>query len=190
MDDSAGEGREPAVRSLPETLHTPRMLMRPWRAEDATALAPILLANVAHLGPWIPSHVARPASVPALAERLAGFADDFAAGRGFRYALSTLDASRLLGEADLFPRTSERRVPLAQGDRVELGYWLDAAATGCGFATEAMHALVEIASTLPGIDRAEIRCDERNTRSAAVPARLGFTLDRVEDHLQVWSIPL
>jgi len=163
------------------------MLLRPWRAEDAEALAPMLAANAGHLGPWIPPHVWTPVPPPSLAKRLEAFADDFAAGRGFRYALLTLDESRLLGEADLFPRNAASRVPLADADRVELGYWLDAAVTGQGFATEAMRALLEVASALPGIGHAEIRCDERNARSAAVPQRLGFALTNSTGTMQVWS---
>ena len=164
--------------------------MRPWRAEDAGALAPVLAANVEHLGPWIPGHVSTPAPLLALAKRLADFADDFAAARAFRYALFTLDESRLLGEADLFPRTAERRVELASADRVELGYWLDAAVVGRGFATEAMRALLGVATTLPGIGRAEIRCDERNGRSVSIPQRLGFTLTESAGTMQVWCSQL
>src|SRR5205085_1366715 len=130
------------IRSvIPTTLRTARLLLRPWAASDAAALAPILEANVAHLSPWIPAHVATPAPVPQLAERLAGFAADFTAARAFRYALMTPDESRLFGEADLFGRAGTGRVPLGDADRLELGYWLDAAVTGQGLATEAMRAL-------------------------------------------------
>lgn len=127
---------------IPATLRTARMLLRPWDAADAPALQPVLAANVGHLSPWIPAHVATPAPLPALAERLAGFAADFAAGRAYRYALLTPDGAQLLGEADLFPRAAVGRVPLSAADHVELGYWLDAAATGRGLATEATRALL------------------------------------------------
>jgi len=135
---------------IPETIRTSRLLLRPWRATDAAALLPVLEANVAHIGPWIPARVSTPVPLPALAERLAGFADDFAAGRAFRFAMLTSDAKRILGEADLFPRNSTGRVPLAAGDHVELGYWLDAAVTGQGLATEATRALFDLAAELPG----------------------------------------
>ena len=65
--------------------------MRPWRAEDASALHPILVANWKHLGPWIPARVATPVPVPELEVRLAGFGDDFASGREFRYGLFAPD---------------------------------------------------------------------------------------------------
>jgi RimJ/RimL family protein N-acetyltransferase len=171
---------------VPATLRTARMLLRSWTDADAAALQPVLLANVAHLGPWIPAHVATPTSVPELAERLAGFAADFAAGRSYRYALLTLDGVQLLGEVDLFPRAARGRVPLSDADHVELGYWLDAATTGQGLATEATAALLQVATTLPGMTHAEIRCDRANAPSAAVPRRLGFQLAEVVADLQIW----
>jgi RimJ/RimL family protein N-acetyltransferase len=171
---------------IPVTLRTARMLLRPWRSSDASALAPILAANVDRLSPWIPSHVWTPVAVPALAERLAGFAADFEAARAFRYALLTPDESRLLGEVDLFPRAAAGRVSLGAADRVELGYWLDAPATGRGLATEASRALLDLAMTLPGVSHAEIRCDRRNGPSGAIPQRLGFALASEEGELQIW----
>lgn len=173
---------------IPRTLRTARMLLRPWDPADAPMLEPVLVANVAHLTPWIPAHVATPLPVSALAERLRGFADDFAADRAYRYALLTPDERHVLGEADLFPRSATGRVSLPDADRLEIGYWLDAGATGKGLATEAARALLAVARTVPAIGHVEIRCDARNEPSAAVPQRLGFALASVEGALQVWSI--
>lgn len=171
---------------IPTTLRTPRLLLRPWRATDAEALQPILEANAAHLGPWIPAHVALPAPLPALKDRLAGFAADFAADRSFRFAILTGDESRLLGEADLFPRDAGERVPLACADRAELGYWLAANATGQGIATEAVGALFDVAATLRQMTHAEIRCDVANAPSGAVARRLGFHRTGIDAGLEIW----
>jgi RimJ/RimL family protein N-acetyltransferase len=162
------------------------LLLRPWTSGDAAALHPVLVENYARLERWIPAHVATPVPVPELARRLAGFAADFEANRAFRYALLTPEGTRVLGEADLFGRGAYGRAPLEAADRVELGYWLDAAATGQGFATEATRALLDVAAMLPGITHAEIRCDAANAPSAAVPRRLGFDLVGSAEGLQVW----
>jgi RimJ/RimL family protein N-acetyltransferase len=175
--------------SIPDLVRTTRLLLRPWRTADAALLHPVLEANIVHLGPWIPAHVATPVPVPALAERLTGFADDFAAEKAFRFAVLTPDSSRILGEADLFPRAATGRVPLSTADRVEIGYWLDAAVTGQGLATEAARALLDVSMTLPGMSHAEIRCDEANVASSAVPRRLGFQLASVEGGDQIWQKP-
>lgn len=175
---------------LPTTLRTRRLLLRPWTPADAPALHPVLVTNVERLAPWIPAHVATPVPLPELAERLAGFADDFASGRAYRYALLTPDGIALHGEADLFPRTATGRVPLSEADHVELGYWLDAASTGQGLATEAAGALLAVAAALTGLTHVEIRCDVANAPSAAVPRRLGFHLAAMESELQVWRLAL
>ena len=151
--------------------------MRPWRAADAPALHPILEANWAHLGPWIPARVATPVAVPELATRLAGFADDFASAREWRYGVFTPEGT-ILGEVGLYPRSPSGRVPYAESDRVEVGYWLRSDVTGRGYATEASRAVIGIASTLDRVTRFEIRCDPRNVASAAIPRRLGFVLEQ------------
>lgn len=174
--------------TIPTTLRTRRLFLRPWTAADAPALHPVLVANLARLAPWIPAHVATPIPLPELAQRLAGFADDFASGRAYRYALLTRHGADLIGEVDLFPRAATERVPLSAADHVELGYWLDAASTGQGLATEAAGALLAVAATLPGMTHVEIRCEAANTKSAAVPQRLGFHLASVEGELQVWHM--
>lgn len=162
---------------FPSELRTEHLCLRPWRTEDAPVLLPMLEANVEHLSEWIPAHVATPVPLHDLVLRLVGFAEDFAAGRSWRYALFA-PRSQLVGEVSLFPRSTEGRVPFAAADRLEIGYWLDRNATGKGYATEAARAMLELSMDAPGIRRIEIHCDPRNAASAAVPRRLGFRLER------------
>lgn len=161
---------------VPTELRTARLVLRPWRPTDAAALRPVLEAEHARLAPWIPAHVATPRPVAELAERLAGFAADFAAARAWRYALFAAIDHRVLGEVSLFPRDASGRVAWDAADRVEVGYWLRDDATGQGLVTEAVQALLAVADALPGAMVVEVRCDERNAASHAVPRRLGFEL--------------
>src|SRR5215472_12302066 len=121
---------------IPTGFCTERLLIRPWRADDAEALHPILVANYERLAPWIPARVATPAPVAALAERLAGFASEFDADREWRFAILRPDEATLLGEIDLFPRSESGRVHIADADRAEIGYWIRADESGRGFVTE------------------------------------------------------
>jgi hypothetical protein len=57
---------------------------------------------------------------------------------------------------------------------LEVGYWIAAAHGGRGYATEASVVLTDLAFSMDGIERVEIRCDPRNAVSAAVPRKLGF----------------
>ena len=171
--------------------------MRPWRADDAAALLPVLQANWTHLSPWIPARVATPVPLPLLGERLAGFGNDFATAKEWRYGLFAPDETTVLGEAGIYPRAANGRVAYADATHVELGYWLRSDETGKGIVTEATRSLLDIVTTLPHVSHVEIRCDARNAPSAAIPKRLGFQLEttvsdtaRADTALQVWTLDL
>lgn len=61
---------------------------------------------------------------------------------------------------------------------LEIGYWLRTEATGRGIMSRCVERVTSLALALPGIDRVEIRCDAANSRSSAVPRRLGYRLVR------------
>jgi RimJ/RimL family protein N-acetyltransferase len=207
-DDSPGYARSLSSHrrlseSIPPEIRTLRLLLRAWRPEDAVRLEPILIGNADHLGPWIPASVATPAGLPELAERLARYAADFAASRAWRFAMFSAADDELLGEIDLFPRNASGRVVLADADRAEVGYWLRRDRVMEGFATEGVQAVLAVAAECERFAHAEIRCHPRNVRSAALPARLGFSLavrdaedaedagaSAHTDTLSIWMLPL
>jgi RimJ/RimL family protein N-acetyltransferase len=187
--------------TVPDKLATTRLVLRRWQPSDAERLEPILAANWEHLGPWLPIHVAKPAPTPELETRIAGFVADFDADLKWRYAMYSADERDLLGEVDMFPRDANGRVAYDECDRVEIGYWVRFDLTGRGFVTEGVRRMLEVAASLPRVERVEIRCDARNAPSAAVPARLGFILaSTIREHspafkdadaeLQVWSLDI
>lgn len=180
---------------VPTSLRTARLLLRPWAPADAEALSALLTADAARLAPWLPARVACVAPLAELRERLAGYAADFAARRAFRYALVAFEHGGsangpLLGGADLHPRSAAGRVPIADADCLELGYWIASAGEGLGFATEAARALLEVARSLRGIAHVEARIDGRNARSIALVRRLGFRHALAESGFEVWRLPL
>jgi ribosomal-protein-serine acetyltransferase len=184
---------------IPVGLCTPHLLLRPWRADDAEALHPILVANYERLAPWIPSRVATPAPLAALADRLSGFAAEFDADREWRFAMLKPDETTLLGEIDLFPRSASGRVHVSDADRAEIGYWIRADESGRGLVTEGVRAMIDVARQLDRFAHLEIRCDERNAPSGAIPKRLGFQLSATVEEpaatpehpgarLQIWKL--
>lgn len=58
-----------------------------------------------------------------------------------------------------------------------IGYWLAGTHEGRGLMTRACRALVEHAFVEWDLNRIEIRCATGNTRSRAIPERLGFRLE-------------
>lgn len=61
----------------------------------------------------------------------------------------------------------------------EIGYWQAKGAQGKGVMTRATHLITSFALTTMGLDRVYIRCAEENIKSAAIPARLGYTYEGV-----------
>lgn len=173
---------------IPSEISSTRLCLRPWRRSDAPALLEVLEANVAHLEPWIPKHVSEPVPVSELATRLEGFAEAFDASREWRYAILLTDTNEILGEASLFARDAGGRVPFDRADRAEIGYWVRADWTGRGIATESTRLLLDLVAGIEQFRRVEIRCDDRNVPSAAIPRRLGFHLEQpdADGHTMVW----
>jgi RimJ/RimL family protein N-acetyltransferase len=152
--------------TLPSELATSRLLLRSWRKSDAPVLKVALDGNLEHLRAWLPWAMSEPSPIGVLEERLDLFASQFDAGEQWLFAIWSRSGGALLGGAGLHPRIGE--------DGLEIGYWLQAAATGLGFMTEAAEALTRLALQQPGIERVQIRCDPENVASAGVPRRLGY----------------
>jgi ribosomal-protein-serine acetyltransferase len=63
--------------------------------------------------------------------------------------------------------------------QTSIGYWLAGEYQGRGVMTRACRALVSHAFTEYGLHRVEIRCATGNTKSCAIPRRLGFQREGV-----------
>jgi len=99
-----------------------------------------------------------------LAEMMATHPDT--PGQWFQFAVADLEHDRLLGDVALFCDET--------GPEAEIGYSLAPEATGRGYASEAVAAVLDYA--LPGRRKSLVRAwaDTRNARSLALLARLGF----------------
>jgi len=56
----------------------------------------------------------------------------------------------------------------------EIGYWIDAKSEGMGIVSDCCRALIGYAFNELELSRVQIRCATGNSRSAAIPKRLGF----------------
>lgn len=164
-----------AFPSLDHTLLTARTVIRGFQPADAEALYATVVASREHIARWLPWPDAH-ASVADTRAFIEQFQERWRAGDYCTYGVfarkpgdgSDDRAGALLGGLGL--HSSKPDVP-----SFEMGYWLTREAEGHGYMTEAASALVEYTMSALGARRVEIRCNARNTRSAAVAQRLGFT---------------
>lgn len=88
------------------------------------------------------------------------------------YFLIERSTGELVGGAGLHPK---------EGKIAEIGYWVRSDRTGRGYATSAAKALTAAAlDYLPDVIKVIIRMDRGNLASAAVPPKLGYTLEGEE----------
>jgi RimJ/RimL family protein N-acetyltransferase len=149
-------------------------VLRRLRVADAAKVAGAVGDNLEHLRPWMPWAGKESADTRFQRRRLAEADLQWARGADFGYGLFAVaddGFERLVGAFGLTARRGPRTL--------EIGYWLRADATGFGLATRATAALTDAALTVDGVERVLVYCDEANTASAAIPRRLGFTLDRI-----------
>jgi ribosomal-protein-alanine N-acetyltransferase len=145
------------------TLRTARLVLRPFRADDASAvqrqLAEWEVASTTAAVPYPYPAGAAEAWIAALAERFE--AEDVVA-----LAVTLADGGALIGAVELRPARG--------GHAAELGYWIGRRHWGRGFATEAAAAVVRWGLGERGLHRVFATCYGRNPASAAVLRRIGF----------------
>ena len=156
----------PAYRIL-----TRRLVLRCWQPADAPLLKAAIDASIEHLLPWMPWAKGEPTSVQAKIILIRRWRGEFDLGQDFVYGVFNRQETQVLGGTGLHTR-------LGFNAR-EIGYWIHVAAIGQGYATELSAALTKTAFEIEKVDRVEIHCDPKNVRSAAIPRKLGYTLEAI-----------
>jgi len=150
------------------------VVLRWVTVDDADVIARAVGESLDHLKQWMPWADATSADVAFQRGRLRDQLQQRKRGEEWQYGFFRAGADAFLGSMGMMTR----RGP----GTLEIGYWLHVDAEHHGLVTRGARALTEIGLNLVGIDHMIIVCDEANVRSAAVPQRLGYTLDRVEPH--------
>lgn len=153
-----------------EVLTAGPVTLRRFRLADLAELEGEIERSREHLAPW--QDWARTADRPSLRAFLLFSEAAWEARTDFQFGIRE-PGGALAGGTGLHAR-------LGPGT-LEIGYWVAAGRINRGYATAAARSLTEAAFELGGVRHVEIRCDEANLRSAAVPRHLGYRLDRVEE---------
>ena len=139
-------------------LTTRRLVLRRFRPADGAAL----------LAYRSDPEVARYQSWAASADAAAALAEgDPDAPGWFQYAIERTAGHTLIGDVGV--NTHENLM------QAEIGFTLARAAQGQGHASEAVTAVLDHLFTVRGLHKVSAECDARNTASARLLARLGFT---------------
>ena len=161
---------QPTLIEVPGELLGSLVTVRAYREEDAPELwAAVDESRDGPLGEWMP------------------WVEEYRAPEDALATIRRLRARWLLRE-DLVTAIFERATGRFLGGsglsridwkirRFEIGYWLRTSAIGHGYVTETVQLLTRLAFDHLEANRVEIRMDVRNTRSRAIPARLGFVFE-------------
>jgi RimJ/RimL family protein N-acetyltransferase len=158
-------------------IDTQRLSLRAISHADAAALADALWTNRDHLSPWVDV----PSIEPSLAwmnARIEALAAAFTRGVRMLYTIRTHDGA-FHGCAGLDPRSRDTHA---------LSYWLCAASTSHGYATEAVAALCRVAFERGQASRLVVECRPSNVRSARVARRLGFVETARSAEIHEWTL--
>ena len=155
--------RLPAVIGVTDR---PGISIRLWQVADAPALAEAVTESIEHLRPFLPWVAQEPLTVAERAQWITDSLAEWADGGDAFYGIWLAD--RAVGALGAHHRVGPHGL--------EIGYWLRPDVEGRGIMTAAVRAMTAALLDVPGITRIEIRTDEANERSAAVPQRCGYRL--------------
>lgn len=143
--------------------------LRPFAKEDAGELFTVVKKNYAHLRPflqWVTPDFSIETAREFIERTNVGFAENKNPAYGIFYN------EKIVGVIGFVNFSRNNR-------RIEIGYWIAKDFEGRGIIGKACKALIDYAFEELEINRVEIHCSTENTRSRAVPERLGFTLEGV-----------
>ena len=149
-----------------DELRGERIIVRPYRESDALDVQEAIAESRDHLRPWMPF---------ADAHQTIEESRDWIIHQTAQWLLrEELSMSIWEGTTNRFLGGTGLHVHSWDTGYFEIGYWIRASAQGHGYILEAVRLLTSYVFDTLKATRLEIRCDELNVRSAAIPQRLGF----------------
>lgn len=160
---------KPILFDFPYSFETERLTLRGPLPGDGRGVREAVLESQEELKPWMPWAMEVP-SEEDYEVRVREGQLKFLAREDLWLMLLLKDTGTVIGGSGL--HRIDWRVP-----RFEIGYWVRSSYAGQGYITEAVEGITAFAFNILGARRLEIRCDAKNTRSAAVARRAGYVLE-------------
>lgn len=162
---------KPSLLDFPEEFTTERLLIRKPMQGDGKAVYEAIQASLNELKQWMPWALTNQTEQDVEANIRDSIAE-FITRKDLRLHLFNKETGEFIGSSGLHRINWD--VP-----KFEIGYWVDTRHSGRGYITESTEAITNFAFNDLHAKRVEIRCDSRNTRSRAIPEKLGFTLEGI-----------
>jgi ribosomal-protein-alanine N-acetyltransferase len=160
------------------TLRTPRLVLRPFRLNDAPAVQRLAGEREVAANTLTVPH---PYPDGAAEEWIATHAAGWAAKDVLTLAVTTPGDDVLVGAVGLALAMADRRA--------ELGYWIGIPWWNLGYATEASRAIIDFGFTSLGLHRIMARHMARNPASGRVMQKLGMQREGVlREHTLKWGV--
>jgi [ribosomal protein S5]-alanine N-acetyltransferase len=160
------------------TLHTDRLILRPFILDDAPAVK--TLAGEREIADTT-SHIPHPYQVEDAVNWIMSHLDSYEKGREVAFAITLRESGELVGAIGL---AIDRHNQLA-----EMGYWVGVPYWNNGYCTEAARAVISYAFESLSLNRVEARCMTRNPASGRVLEKIGMQHEgRLRRQIQRWGV--
>jgi RimJ/RimL family protein N-acetyltransferase len=146
------------------SIRTPRLELRPWTTADAPAA--LSFFGDESVTRWLSPAMDHVTSVEDMAAVISGWLATPPPAPAGRWAVTALEDGRLLGAVAVLPLPPERA-------DLEIGWQLDPAVWGQGYAAEAGHAAAH-AAFAAGVDELYAVVRPRNARAARTATSIGM----------------
>ncbi|MED2037881.1 GNAT family N-acetyltransferase [Bacillus wiedmannii] len=162
----------PILLDVPLQIETDRLILRaPLQAGEGNIVHEAIKDSISELKQWLLLFQ----SIPTVEETeilLRNAHIDFLKRESFRYLIYHKETNDFIGTASL------HRIDW-KVSKCEIGYWINTQFSGNGYMTEVVNALINLGFQLFKFRRIEIRCERNNTKSRAIPEKLGFELEGI-----------
>lgn len=162
---------DPILIDFPESFETKRLLIRAPLWGDGVSMNEAVRESINELRPWM----AFAHTIPTLEESEKVTREgrlEFLKRFKLHMRIFRKETEQFVGCISLHHINWELR-------NFEIGYWIRSSCIGKGYMTEAVKGITDFAIKELEANRLEIRCSTRNTKSAAVAERAGFTLEGI-----------
>jgi RimJ/RimL family protein N-acetyltransferase len=162
---------KPILMEFPEEIYTERLYIRKPMPGDGKVVFEAMQASLEELKPWMP-WANRDQTEQEVEANMRDAHAKFLTREDLRLHIFDRETGGFIGATGL--HRMDWNIP-----KFEIGYWIDTRQSGKGYITESTQAITDFAFHELNAKRVEIRCDSRNTKSRAIPEKLGFPLEGI-----------